>query len=166
MSVRSFCVAVLLGSSAVSCLAQLVDNPDWKEIDVPPPPAFRVDRLIPIEQPASSNLRFGVDPATISMAADGVVRYVIVASSSGGAMNALYEGIRCTTGEVRTYARSASSGVWTEAVDSPWRKLMEPSPSRHALELARTGVCRGAAPNKSVEAIVRDLRAPPDMRFQ
>jgi hypothetical protein len=87
-------------------LAQLAgDDLDWKEAEVPTPPAFEIARLIPFEVTADSAIRFGLDPASISIGKDGVVRYVVVARSTSGVVTGLYEGIRCARGEFRTYAR-------------------------------------------------------------
>ncbi len=161
--------AVLAGVciAATFCAqAQFSDlDPDWKENQVPTPPAFSADRLIDIDVAKFSNLRFGIDPNTISLTPDGVVRYVVVANSSTGARNALYEGIRCVTGEVKVYARHTGQD-WNLTTDPTWRALQDPGqPSRHSLSLARNGLCLGASPNGSVQQMVRDLRSPVDTRF-
>ena len=52
------------------------DDPDWKEATVPAPPAFNKDKLIPIEMPRYVTLAFGVDPATLAIAPDGIVHHV------------------------------------------------------------------------------------------
>lgn len=141
------------------------ENPDWRELDAPPPPPLRTSGLIPLEMPGST-LRFGVDPASITIGQDGIVHYVVVASSRSGAVNGMYEGLRCDKGEVRTYARHNPDQGWVKA-DSPWRALNDGSlPSRHALVIARTGACMGSAPNSSPQQIARDLRAQPGDRFR
>jgi CNP1-like family len=152
--------------AAVCAHAQFSDlDPDWKENQVPTPPAFSSDRLIDIDVAKFSNLRFGIDPNTISLTPDGVVRYVVVASSSTGVRNAMYEGIRCVTGEVKVYARHTGQD-WNLTTDPKWRALQDPQqPSRHSLSVARNGLCLGASPNGSVQQMVRDLRAPVDTRF-
>ena len=161
-------LAALLGLACLAgaALAQLpADNPDWKETDAPPPPAFRTDRLVTFETTTKATaLSFGVDPATITISGDGVVRYVVVASSQSGAMNALYEGIRCTTAEFKSYARYHPDSGWTPVPNPSWRSLYDPLPSRHALAFARAGACSCKAPNRSVPDIVRDLKQPPGSR--
>jgi hypothetical protein len=145
----------------LSASAQLVTDPDWKETEVPPPPSFSTDRLIPIEMPKYVSLRLGVDPATFAITPDGIVRYVVVATNASGSVSAMYEGIRCASGEVKTYARYASSGQWSPVSDPQWRALNDNQPSRHALALARQGVCEGrAATANSAAAIVRALKYP------
>lgn len=144
---------------------QLADlDPDWKEIEVPPPPAFKTDQLIGLEMPRHLSTQFGVDPQTLRITPDGVVRYVMVATSPGGSTSALYEGIRCLTGEVKTYARVGSSGQWTVVPNATWRALNGGPSSSHALALARQGACDGrTATAASAAAIIRKLKTkPPD----
>lgn len=152
-------LAAGLAAASISATAQLsAPDPDWKEQDAPPPPAFAVDRLVPFDVSVGSALRFGVDPATIQIGRDGVVRYVIVARSASGTVNAMYEGIRCSTGEMRTYARHNADSGWTRADSSDWRSMWGSAPSRHTLMFARQGGCMGNAPPRSVDEIVRSLR--------
>lgn len=149
--------------AASTCFAQLVElNPDWKEVEVPPPPAFNAERLVPIDMPRHVSLKLGVDPQTLRITEDGIVRYVMVATSSSGNINASYEGIRCLTGEVKTYARYTASGQWTSVTNPEWKPLNGNQPSLHALALARQGACEGrAATAQSAEAIVRKLTSVP-----
>lgn len=160
-------LAAWLAVACFSAHAQLAaDQPDWKEAAVPPAPMFDAARLLPIDGPADSGLTFGVDPKTIAIAPEGVVRYVVVATSRSGAINAMYEGVRCSTGEFRVYARHNPGGGWANTATTEWKSLYAPAPSRHTLAVARAGICKGNAPNTSVEQIVRDLKAPPDRRFE
>jgi hypothetical protein len=158
-------LAACLALAACTAHAQLAPvDPDWRELEAPPPPAVRLDGLVPLEMPGST-LRFGVDPASISIAGDGVVRYVVVATGAGGAVNALYEGLRCSTGESRVYARYLPGSGWKPATASQWRSLRDTPGSNHSLVFARNAACVGQAPNRSASQIVRDLQAPVDTRF-
>ncbi len=152
-------VAAAFCCVAVGAAAQLsTPDPDWKELDAPPPPAFDVSRLIPVEVGGGSSLSFGVDPATLSIGKDGIVRYVMVARSGSGAVNAMYEGIQCNKGEFKTYARYNPSGGWSK-VDTPeWKSLWAGNVSRHTLRFAREGGCAGTAPPITTSHIVRDLK--------
>lgn len=135
-------------------------DPDWKESDAPPPPAFSQDRLIPIEMARYFSLRFGVDPQTISITPDGIVRYVMVAANKSGAMNAMFEGVRCATGEVKTYARASSNGQWSVVQNPQWASLFGDQSSKHALAFARQGACEGRTTRSSAQAIVHALKNP------
>ena len=158
---RALALAMLAGAAQ----AQLSPpDPDWKEVEAPPPAPLRIDRLLRIEIPEST-LHFGVDPASVALTSDGIVRYVVVATSASGTVNAFYEGIRCTTAETRLYARHSPDSGWVPVKDGMWRSLHETRPSRHSLAIARNGACLGGAPNLSAAQIVRDLGRDADRRF-
>jgi hypothetical protein len=139
-------------------------DPDWKELEAPAPPPLRTSGLIPLEVERSA-LRFGVDPDSVSVGQDRIVRYVVVASGSSGAVNAMYEGIHCKTGEFKVYARHNPGTGWTIVGDSQWRSLHAQPQSRHSMVVARTAACIGHGSNRSAAQVVRDLRAPADTRF-
>lgn len=162
---RRFWPVLALALAAAPAGAQLAaPDPDWKETQAPPPPAFKVDRAIPLDLPGSA-LRFGVDPSSVSLGADGIVRYVVVASSASGTVNAIYEGIRCSTAQVKVFARHNPDSGWTPATGADWQRLHDHPMSRHSLIIARTGACMGDGANRSAAQIVRDLRARPENRF-
>jgi hypothetical protein len=151
----------------VTAYAQLIPDVliDWKEIDAPPPPPLRTQGLIPVDVPKTA-LRFGVDPASIKVGSDLVVRYVVVATSSSGAVNAIYEGIRCGTGEVKVYARHNPDSGWVAARGGEWQSIFSTPNSRYSLAIAKSGACLEHAPNGSPAQIAQDLRAPIDRRYE
>ena len=153
-------LTMVLAVSALVAQAQgLVDNPDWQESEVPAPPVFSTDHLVAIEMPPYVSLQFGVDPATLAITADGIVRYVMVAINASGSLNAMYEGIRCATGEVKTYARASGSGAWSVVKEPEWRDLSDNLPSKHAIAFARQGACDGrAAAASSAADILKNLK--------
>lgn len=151
--------ALLIGLTGASWSQRMVDDPDWKEVDVPPPPAFDVNKLIAFDVSPYASLVYGVDPASIRISnSDSVVRYVMVATSASGAKNVMYEGIRCATGEFKTYARYSSDGRWRMVANAEWRSLFDGASSRHALQFAKAGACDNAAPASSAQAIVSRLK--------
>ena len=158
MRPRSLALTMLL--AALSVQAQLVPtDPQWQETEAPPPPAVKLAGLIALDIPGSS-LRFGVAPASVSVGRDGVVRYVVISSSSSGVVNAMYEGVRCSTGEFRIYARHDPQIGWKPVKDSSWRSLQDQPAARHSLIIARGGACNGRGVNGPATQIVRDLSAP------
>jgi hypothetical protein len=150
-------LALVLALASSLAHAQLVPvDPDWKEVDAPAPPAaLRTQGLVPLNVEASQ-LRWGIDPATLSIGADGIVRYVVVAAGEGSAVNAFYEGLRCSSGEVKVYARRGGDGGWVPA-QSEWQSVFSNRAARHSLAIARSGACTGSAPNVSAAQITRDL---------
>jgi hypothetical protein len=155
---RALALAGLLGTAGVA-FGQLFEDRDWKESEVPPASAFNESRLVAIEMPNYMTLKFGVDPATIAITGDGVVRYVVVASNkSGGAVNAFYEGVRCATGEMKSYAYYGGDG-WQNIAAPEWKPIWTLN-SSYTAALARQGLCRGAAPRTSADEMIRRLKNP------
>ncbi|MES2952895.1 MAG: CNP1-like family protein [Pseudomonadota bacterium] len=148
-------IGLCLALAAASVGAQTpVEVPEWAEEQTPSPPAYSKDALIPIEMPSHVTLKVGIDPETVTVgAADGVVRYVVVMRNASGSVSAAYEGILCTKGEVKTYARAGTTGHWV-AIDQPqWRPMTDNLPSRHAYAIAKQGGCDGRVSNKREDTI-------------
>jgi CNP1-like family len=148
-------------SVAVTCslaVAQFIaDDPDWKESEVPAPPAFDLKRLVAVDISVASQLKWGIDPATISITPEGITRYVVVAQSASGVVNAMYEGIRCNKAEFRRYARHNADSGWAKTSSSDWTPMRRSGVSRHPETLAKQGLCDGNAPHSSVSQAVRRL---------
>ena len=163
MTFKSAAAAALLVLTLVAAgpaRAQfLLDNPDWRETDVPPPPAFDTGKLVPFEVTANPGMSYGVDPSTIVISnADSLVRYVVVATSKSGVSNAMYEALHCATGEVKTYARRTGTGEWQLVKNPQWRSVFENAPSRHSVAFAKAGACDAKAPATSVRDLVAKLK--------
>lgn len=156
---RGALLACALGAAGLAN-AQLFGDSDWKESEAPPPPAFNQDKLIDIEMPRYSSLKFGIDPNTIKVTGDGVVRYVIVATNKEeGGFNAFYEGVHCAKDEYKTYARFTSAGKWEATQNPEWKRISDRT-SRYTQAVATQGLCRGHAPRASVGEMIRFLKAP------
>jgi len=156
--------ALLAGGAAASSAQGWKDDaPAWQEDAVTAAPAFDTARLVRFQLSTASELVYGIDPATLTVGQDGVIRYVMVARSPSGAVNALYDGLRCKTAEVKTYARwtpgaDAQGGSWRPVEGAEWRSIYHHHGSRAALVLARGGLCDGPTPNAPVSRMLRDLR--------
>lgn len=162
--VRYVASLVISLTLAAPCFAQLLaTDPDWKESEAPPPPALNLKSLVPFEVSTTSNLVWALDPAAVTIVGDGLVRYVAVARSQSGVLNALYEVINCSNSELKTYARivgkesEVAGKAWVAVQDPQWKSLYD-APSRHALELAKQGVCTGRTAAQTVGEIVTSLK--------
>jgi hypothetical protein len=150
---------MLLSFSSLLWAQSAAEDAEWKESEPPPPPAFNVGKLLTLDVLLNSSLVYGVDPASISISkSDSLVRYVMVATSASGARNVMYEAIRCSTGEFKTYARYSPEGRWNMASNPEWRSMFGNLPSRHALRFAQAGACDNAAVPISVNDVVSRLR--------
>jgi hypothetical protein len=105
---------------------------------------------------ATSEFRFFVDAASVSVGADGVVRYVLVARSASGVDNVSFEGMRCATGEVRLYALGRD-GAWA-GKPGPWRAIEPRSVQRWHNALYREYFCPQREPIASAREGVEALR--------
>lgn len=114
--------------------------------------------MLPVEVSPGSSLTFGIDPSTISIGSDGVVRYVMIAKSREGAVNAMYEGIRCATWEFKTYARRGNDPAWSADAGAEWKPMRTNANTRHTYRFAQQGGCVENAPPKTVADIVRSLK--------
>lgn len=158
-------LVLLLGGVAHAQTGLFGNDSKQPEVEAPPPPPVRTGGLVEVDVPRAT-LRYGVDPASVAVGSDGIVRYVVVATSPGGAVNAIYEGVRCGTAEVKVYARHNPDSGWSMVREPAWQPLHGSAATRHSLLIARSGVCQGHAANGTPQQIVRDLRAPVDTRFR
>src|SRR5918993_1749175 len=104
-------LALVSANAAGQVLAP--ENPDWKEAEAPPPPPLRTSGLVDFDVQGSS-LKYGVDPDSITVGPDGVVRYVLVAYNAAGVANGMYEGINCRRADVKVYARHDPNKGWVQ----------------------------------------------------
>ncbi len=173
-TVAARCASAFLLLSLGAQAQTLTTEQDWQEGDIPTPPAFALADLAPFVVSVNSELRFGVAPGSLSVGADGVVRYVVVARSPTGALNVAFEGLRCKTGEMKTYARwsptdasakasSSTDGTWRMANQPEWRDLSSPG-ARPALALARQAFCDGPTPNGTPAQMLRTLKTGSNLR--
>lgn len=157
--------ALLLLAAAAGVPAQ--DKSDWeraqhkrngREVEVSPPAYPRALDLLPFFVSAASRFEFFVDAASISVGEDGVVRYTLVARSAQGAESVNYEGIRCSTREVRIYATGrAAEHAWSRRA-GPWRRIEARSVQRWHNALAAEYFCAGGVTIHGAEEGVAALR--------
>ena len=99
------------------------DKKEWVELKVKLPPYPKPGNLIPFEAGAASSNRFYIDPESISVGSDGVVRYTLVIRGPTGAENISYEGMRCESREQKYYAFGRRDGNWSSARTGTWRYI-------------------------------------------
>lgn len=95
----------------------------WVELEAQLPSYPKEENLLPFFVSATTDNKFFVDGASISIGEDGVVRYVLVAKSPGGAVNVSFEGIRCSSRERKFYAFGRSDGNWSKARYAKWEPI-------------------------------------------
>ncbi|MBK7813356.1 MAG: CNP1-like family protein [Rhodocyclaceae bacterium] len=121
--------------------ADEVESPSESEAAITPPPFPRHRDLIEFPVSSATTNRFFVDGSTLSPGKDGIVRYVLVIQSAGGATNVSFEGLRCATGEYRVFATGRGDGSWAPARLASWRKIDGITVNRHHVALYREFFC-------------------------
>jgi hypothetical protein len=116
----------------------------------------KTGQLIEFFVAATSEFRFFIDAASLSVGSDGVVRYVLIARSPAGVDNVSFEGMRCTSAEVRTYALGRD-GAWT-GKPGAWRAIEPRSVQRWHNALYREYFCPQKEPIASAREGIDALR--------
>lgn len=143
---------------AAASAGVLVDaEPDWHEGEHVLPAAPDEGALRPFFVSAASPNRFLIDAASLTVGDDGVVRYVLVIRTRGGAENVTFEGIRCATGEKRIYAGGRKDGTWTAMKNSVWSPIVDNSYNRPRAALAKDIFCDGPVPPRDRDEVIRRL---------
>ena len=118
------------------------EAPQWKEDEAIAAPAFPKDEdLIEFYVSETTSHRFFIDVSTLDVGHDGVVRYVLVVRTGGGATNTSFEGIRCETREYKIYASGRHDGTWTIAPNSRWHAIENKPVNRYHATLSRYFFC-------------------------
>lgn len=130
----------------------------WNEsaFELPAPPSDSSLRRFFVS--AASPNDFYVDEASLEVGEDGVIRYVLVIRTPGGAENVTFEGIRCASAERRLYAIGQGSGEWVDARRSEWEPIRANNYNMPRAALAANYVCDGPAPPRNRAEALRWLR--------
>lgn len=95
----------------------------WVELEAELPGFPKTQNLIEFETGATTSNRHYVDGSTLSVGEDGVVRYVVVVTTVGGATNISYEGIRCASLVRKLYAFGRIGEVWSKSRNLEWQPI-------------------------------------------
>jgi CNP1-like family len=138
-----------------------IEAPAWKEEASGLPAYPENDRLL--EVPASVpgyDFRVFIDPDSLSVGGDGVVRYTLVIVSSSGVRNISYEGLHCGSHEYRRYAYG-SEDKWFPIEAAPWQKVSDTGMDHYRYVLYWNYLCSPMRTNLDASAMLRRLRNPP-----
>jgi hypothetical protein len=131
---------------------------EWRESEVRLPDYPKRGYLLEFDVGGRTGFRFFVDSTSISIGAEGVVRYVLVAMSPHGAENVSLEGIRCTAEAYKIYATGQRDGIWMQH-ETDWRPIHSAAVQPWRSVLSRGVFCPGGAaiakPGEAVDALRR-----------
>ena len=136
---------------------------EWKEAELRLPAYPASTDLIPLDVRSSTRVQFFIDPRSLSLAEDGVVRYALVARGAGGAENVSFEGIRCATAERKLYALGRG-GEWVLSRNDSWYWIADNALNRQHAVLAKEYFCPPGAVRPSLPEILDLLRRDAGVR--
>jgi len=127
----------------------VIEKP-WQEsaLQLPELPAEDAWATIPMDSlPATQELALGENSILIDKK-DWVVRYWLLIRSTGGAYNASYQGLRCRTREVVTYAygQKHRDPMVTRVKEPRWTAIGNRRKGNYHHELAHYIFCSGEVP--------------------
>lgn len=157
-------VVVLLAHSGANAQINFDEEFDdtgktWQEIAVKLPKMPDMTTLLPFDVSATATQTFSVAPDSLTVGADGVIRYVLVARSSSGALNISYEGLRCTSLEKKLYAFGLNDGSWSRSRNDQWVPISGNAANRRHAALAQDYFCDGSTVAGKAGDIVKRLKS-------
>ena len=135
-----------------------VEESRWKESQVQLPAWPQPENLLAVYVSAATQNEFFVDGSTLSVTADGVVRYALVIRSPGGATNISFEGMRCETRERRIYASGRPDGSWSKSRGEEWKRIRDTGANRYHVALFADYFCPEGVIVRNVEEAQNALR--------
>jgi len=153
-----FCLRSLAFGAALATSGHLWAQTASAELPVAPPLTFDLAQAEPFEVGGQNRLQYAVIPDTLSIEADGIVRYVMVVTSGSGAQNVVFDALRCTSDESKTLARwSPSQKQWIANERSAWSDVNDLK-NRATLVSARGVLCLNRLNLGSRDEMLRELQ--------
>jgi len=116
------------------------DKP-WEELAIQLPPAPKQANLLAFDVSPTATQAFAIDPGSLTVGTDGVIRYTLVSTSRSGAKNISYEGIRCQTYEYKRYAFGQADGTWARSRRNKWDAIHGHGGNHPQAALAKDFLC-------------------------
>jgi hypothetical protein len=157
-------VVLLLGHASANAQASFDEEFDdtgktWQEIAIHLPAMPDMANLLPFDVSATATQTFSVAPDSLTVGADGVIRYVMVARSDSGALNVSYQGLRCASLEKKLYAFARSDGSWSRSRNDAWEPISGNAANRRHAALAQDYFCSGSTVAGKPSDIVRRMKS-------
>lgn len=126
---------------------------EWREGEVQFPSYPAPENLLSLYVSAATANKFFIDGATLSVGADGVIRYVLVVETPQGGRNVTFEGMRCEARARRIYASGRADGSWSKARKDEWVRIQDAYANRQHAALFLEYFCPfGNAVRNAAEA--------------
>jgi len=164
---RSLICAALLLSLAASVSAwagwgdfdiEFDNEKPWVELQAQIPPYPKLEEAIPFFVSGATDNEFSIDPRSLSVGEDDVVRYTLIVKSPQGALNITFEGISCRSHEFKLYAFGRPDGTWSRNRYAKWSPIQYKDRNRHHHMLYDDFFCPGGISAKDAREVVHALK--------
>lgn len=95
----------------------------WVELQAQIPAYPKLENALPFIVSGATDNKFFIDPQSISVGEDDVVRYTLIVKSPEGVLNVTFEGISCRSREVKLYAFGKADGTWSRNRYAKWSPI-------------------------------------------
>jgi CNP1-like family protein len=140
------------------------EEEEFREANIAPPAFPQDSRLVEFTVTGRSSNRFFVDPATLTVGPDKIIRFAVVVRSASGAKTVSFSGVHCKTREWKDYAYGYD-GSWRKVENPQWRPIHEKGINNYQETLFSEFFCFGGAvsggPMGDAKTIVRYLKTAP-----
>jgi len=123
-------------------------------------PAYpeRRETWIPFETTAVTKNRFFIERESLQIAEDRTIRYALIIESPSGARNVSFEGMRCSTAQVKPYAWGTSDGKWYSAKEPQWQPIRADRMNGQHETLFTRYFCEAASAARTANDLVQLLQ--------
>ena len=135
------------------------------ELDIAPPAYPKDSKLTEFTLRGQTANRFFIDPTTLSLEKDRIIRFAMVIKSPTGETNVRYAGLRCSKREWKDYAFGRADGTWAKDEDAEWQPIQELIWNNYQRTLYKDYFCVGGVlgtkPAGDASKLVKLLKNPP-----
>ncbi len=128
-----------------------------KEVQPQLPAYPKQENLVSFTVSSATANAYAIDSASVSVAADGVVRYTVVIDSPRGARTVNFEGMRCDPNVYKIYAFGHSDNGWSKNRNAKWQEDDLRSLLSYHKPLFETYFCPNGISVRSTAEAVRNL---------
>lgn len=134
------------------------DEKPWVELQAQIPAYPKLEEAIAFFVSGATENKFFIDPKSISVGADDVVRYTLIVKSPEGVVNITFEGIACRTQEVKLYAFGRTDGTWSRNRYAKWSPIEYKDRNRQHHMLYDDFFCPGGMSPRDADEAVYGLK--------
>lgn len=121
------------------------EEPQKQAGEVPLPAFPRASDLIPLRAPrGGAAYTYYIDVNSVRLDADEVLFYTVVIQSADGSSNIIYEGIRCATEEIKSFAYGTRDGRFERMADAQWKYFYNEGVLGYRMDLMEKYACSEA----------------------